>query len=266
MCIVILLFLIEHYFLDINLRVLCCTSGVGNAGIDSPDIRAVYRIDFPPSVVDICQERGRAGRRPNALPTTHWYKLLFSLESFLYLFKRIHDPKEKDFSNDYRAILLSDLLAVTSLICSKRCYVLQLEEKMGNPVEKDESSTEDSCGFCTNCIGKKNFPIIQKHSTCNMLFDLFVAGDNKIDVEHTYENVMEAIVAYPSINKVLFGSSQTKIEPVKIKKFILLMIGSSIIKLKYREKDDQVMFDLATTSGENFSLALNDEFCWKYTY
>ena len=52
---------------------------------------------------------------------------------------------------------------------------------MGNPVEKDESSTEDSCGFCTNCIGKKNFPIIQKHSTCNMLFDLFVAGDNKID-------------------------------------------------------------------------------------
>ena len=32
------------------------------------------------------------------------------------------------------------------------------------------------------------------------------------------------------------------------------------------EKDDQVMFDLATTSGENFSLALNDEFCWKYPY
>ena len=44
-----------------------------------------------------------------------------------------------------------------------------------------------------------------------MLFDLFVAGDNKIDVEYTYENVMEAIVNYPSINKVLFGSRQTKI-------------------------------------------------------
>ena len=251
---------------DINLRVLCSTSGVGNAGIDSPDIRAVYRIEFPPSVVDICQERGRAGRRSDALPTTHWYKLLFSLESFLYLFKRIHDPQEKDLSNDYRAILLNDLLAVTGFICSNRCYVLQLEEKMGNPFVKYESSTEDSCGFCTNCIGKKNFPILQKQSTCNMLFDLFVAGDNKIDVEYTYENVMEAIVNYPSINKVLFGSRQTKIEPVKIKKFILLMIGSSIIKLKYREKDDQVMFELTTSSEENFSLAMNDEFCWKYIH
>ena len=69
-----------------------------------------------------------------------------------------------------------------------------------------------------------------------VVFDLFVAGDNKIDVEHTYENVMEAIVAHPSINKVLFGSRQIKIEPVKIKKFNLLMIDSSIIKLKYREK------------------------------
>jgi len=45
---------------DLKLKILCCTSGVANAGIDSPDIRAVYRIDFPPSILDLCQERGRA--------------------------------------------------------------------------------------------------------------------------------------------------------------------------------------------------------------
>ena len=31
-----------------DVRVLCATSGVGNAGIDSPDVRSVYRIDFSP--------------------------------------------------------------------------------------------------------------------------------------------------------------------------------------------------------------------------
>ena len=38
---------------SLNLRILCCMSGVGNAGINSPDITTVYRIDFPPSVLDI---------------------------------------------------------------------------------------------------------------------------------------------------------------------------------------------------------------------
>ena len=48
---------------SLDMRVLCATSSVGNAGIDSPDVRAVYRIDFPPSVHDFVQEKGRAGRR-----------------------------------------------------------------------------------------------------------------------------------------------------------------------------------------------------------
>ena len=50
----------------LDMRVLCATSGVGNAGIDSPDIRYFYRIDFPPSILDLVQERGRAGRRLGA--------------------------------------------------------------------------------------------------------------------------------------------------------------------------------------------------------
>jgi hypothetical protein len=38
--------------------VLCATSGVGNAGIDCKDVRAVYRVDFLPSITDVSQERG----------------------------------------------------------------------------------------------------------------------------------------------------------------------------------------------------------------
>ena len=60
---------------ELKIRVLCATSGVGNAGIDCPDVRAVYRIDFPPSILDIAQEKGRAGRRADATPENFHYFL-----------------------------------------------------------------------------------------------------------------------------------------------------------------------------------------------
>ena len=43
---------------EMQLRLLRATSGVGNAGIDCPDVRAVYRTDFPPSILDLAQEKG----------------------------------------------------------------------------------------------------------------------------------------------------------------------------------------------------------------
>ena len=57
------LFLNPEHEEDQKIKVLCATSGVGNVGIDSPDIRAVFRLEFPPSLMDLSQEKGRAGRR-----------------------------------------------------------------------------------------------------------------------------------------------------------------------------------------------------------
>ena len=71
--------------LEYNLDVLCATSGVGNAGIDCREIRAVYRVNFPPSISDISQEHGRAGHRDDATPDDYMYQVAISLESFLYL-------------------------------------------------------------------------------------------------------------------------------------------------------------------------------------
>ena len=78
--------------LHLKIRVLCATSGVGNAGIDCPDVRAVYRIDFPPSILDLAQEKGRAGRRPGLSSVDYHYVVCYSLETYLYLFKQILDP------------------------------------------------------------------------------------------------------------------------------------------------------------------------------
>ena len=45
-----------------NINILCVTSGVRNFGIDSPAIRNVFRMEFPPSALDFVQEIGQARR------------------------------------------------------------------------------------------------------------------------------------------------------------------------------------------------------------
>jgi superfamily II DNA helicase RecQ len=44
-----------------RIRILCATSGVGNAGIDCRHIKTVYHVGFPPSILDLAQEKGHAG-------------------------------------------------------------------------------------------------------------------------------------------------------------------------------------------------------------
>ena len=43
----------ESSFSDVNFNVLCSTSGVANVGIDSKNVRAVFRLDLPPSIHDL---------------------------------------------------------------------------------------------------------------------------------------------------------------------------------------------------------------------
>ena len=141
---------------ELKIRVLCATSGVGNAGIDCPDVRAVYRIDFPPSILDIAQEKGRAGRRADATPENFHYFLSYSLESFLYLFKRVLDPAEEYVNDSYRDTQISELLQVAKvLITPNTCIPYSLEHLMGRP-DCNEIHDTPFCGACTNCTQKKS--------------------------------------------------------------------------------------------------------------
>ena len=71
---------------ECNPNILCATSGVGNAEIDSSEIRAVYRVDFPPSIIDMSQELERAGRNDDATPDGYSYHVEMHIESFLYIY------------------------------------------------------------------------------------------------------------------------------------------------------------------------------------
>jgi hypothetical protein len=67
-----------------NPQILTATSGAANAGLDSEDVFGVGRAEFPPTLVDVLQEKGRAGRRPNASAATDWYLVCLSLETYVY--------------------------------------------------------------------------------------------------------------------------------------------------------------------------------------
>ena len=120
--------------LGTKMNILCATSGVGNAGIDCSDVRAVYRIDFPPSIGDLSQECGRAGRREDVTPDNFLYQVAICLESFLHIFRRINHPETRSADASYRKFQMQELMDVAYLLSSSaHCYYTRIEQKLGNP-------------------------------------------------------------------------------------------------------------------------------------
>ena len=124
------LFLNPEHEEDQNIKVLCATSGVGNVGIDSPDIRAVFRLEFPPSLMDLSQEKGRAGRRLVPDPENFSYNLFFSIESLVYIFQRTMDPKQDYIDTKFRSEVVDDALEVAKLFATRtKCFYIALESR-----------------------------------------------------------------------------------------------------------------------------------------
>ena len=87
--------------LGTKMNILCATSGVGNAGIDCRDVRAVYRIAFPPSIADLSRKCGMAGRRDDATPYNFVYQVAICLKSFLHIFRCINHPETRSADASY---------------------------------------------------------------------------------------------------------------------------------------------------------------------
>ena len=100
--------------------IMCATSSVGNAGIDSSRIGVVYRLGMPESVLDLCQEKGPAGRYPNSLFVDNKYLLCFSIEDLIYLFSRSMNPQEVVLNDAYRKKKVDSLLTMAKVLASDK--------------------------------------------------------------------------------------------------------------------------------------------------
>ena len=112
-----------------NPQILTATSGAANAGIDNPDVVGVTRLEFPPSLLDVQQEKGRAGRRPHASSDKDWYLVCLSLETFVVLLKRLYNnPAGNKNTSSYFLTLEKDLQdALVLLVLPQFCLNASLE-------------------------------------------------------------------------------------------------------------------------------------------
>ena len=247
----------------LDMRVLCATSGVGNAGIDSPDIRSVYRIDFPPSILDFVQEKGRAGRRPGALPTDFNYIVCVSLESFLFLFKRILNPEEEVNDESYRLRQINDLLQVAKLLTSKeKCYSAELESIMGNP--SMSNANLPNCGNCPSCRNEKLFPPIYREGVVKVIMELFCFSSVRYK---TLDATIAFIRAISNVQYTLFRKRVKKLDPLWIKKLLLILVAAGILEVAFEkeiEKGGDIVFKLARVEGTALEMALLMDDYWEH--
>ena len=246
--------------LEYNLDVLCATSGVGNAGIDCSEIRAVYRVDFPPSISDITQERVRAGRGDDATPDDYMYQVAISLESFLYLYKQINHPESRSADLLHRKYQLEELMDVASLFTSSvKCYYIAIErKKLGNPQGEDDTASVN-CGHCPNCLGKKLFPAVDKGGLKSILFDIFISGPNQITDRRTPQCVWDRICKYPNSGPLIFRSRESQnLTPLgTIKKVLFQLIASRIVDIQFDLQDNDIILGLARSNPSSTEMAMN---------
>jgi hypothetical protein len=96
-------------------RILVATAGAANTGLDDRDVTGVFLLALTGSIVDIAQEKGRAGWYDGANPDDCFYCILICLESFLHLFKRCQDL-DGSGTQRYRDAQLEDLMEVLTLL------------------------------------------------------------------------------------------------------------------------------------------------------
>ena len=182
------------------------------------------------------QEEGRAGRRNGANSSSDSYTICLSLESLLILWNRIYQNNSDKVA--YRQSLLFDVeFMLATLVVPTHCLKSVLAHKSANPFLHERGAPTylphpclDSCSFCCGEY-KKLFPPLVRNGVCLVLMDLF-SGDNRISGDITFIPVLlDRIKKYPNANRIVFGvKSNKEPEPVMIKKMLLMLIASNILR------------------------------------
>jgi hypothetical protein len=194
----------------------------------------VGRAEFPPTLVDVLQEKGRAGRRPTASPATDWYLVCLSLETYVYLLHRMADPSTADYNASYKRVLAADLQqTLEMLVLPNRCLQLILKDVATNPFAS-MNDTRLSCGVGYSfCLGDypRIFPRICRLGVERVLLGIFV-GHYPIQGRPTVgDALVTAIQKFPEVQSIIFGMDRSRKspEPQLIKKLILMLLAARIL-------------------------------------
>ena len=250
---------------EMNFKIMCSTSSVANAGIDSKDIWCVFRLDLPPSIFDLVQEMGRAGRSENATAENYHYHLFFSIDHLIYLYKRILNPDKECADERYREVQVCDLFDVVRILADPfQCHKQAIEQLLGNSDNKVSQEPFPTCGSCSVC--RRNvemWPPLWKEGVQLVVIDVF----NSIQELKNVENVCNEIKKYPKAQRHLFAvNSNAQPKPIDVNKMLFLLITWQMIDLNYNhcteESSSTVTLSLSKLVSNYPGLRLMDDGFW----
>ncbi len=227
-----------------NPQLLMATSGSANAGIDCKFIQGVGRGEFPPSIRDLMQELGRAGRWAYSEKDGCWYLVSLSLESFCSLLRRTFRAKESGATSEsYYNSLIKDMYEVLSiLVIPTQCLHWSAAVILENPycptvnLNSVQQACRDKCSFCRGEF-KETYPPISRSGLTRVLLDIFINKRHRNTILTIDDTLVDAIRNYcddqgkKAARSLIFQSrgKASNLQPVAVKKVIFQCIAAGFI-------------------------------------
>ncbi len=249
-----------------DIRILLATSGVANAGIDSREIHTAIRIEFPPSILDICQEKGRVGRIMNASPAFYSYDIVFDTDSFIALLKRTLNPSES-MNDAYRKKMLKDHIDVAKLFCrTDGCFNETFEHVLANPfvtnIETDENYS-NRCNICPGCSGhlKAMYNEVNISGAKDLLFTAFTRN-----VDYNIKDLTSFFASDENVDRMLFKRRRNKdnVPKREIKLFIFQLIAWEILVPELKQDTNDIIFKASVTTDSPAMYIFHVDDYWKH--
>ena len=227
--------------IDHDVRMLCATSGVANAGIDSKDVYCAMRTEFPPSIQDICQEKGRVGRIPFASPDVFTYVICFDIDSYVLLLRRTLNPEEK-MTNSIRKMMASDHIKVAQLFTSiNACFNHVFEHTMSNPFHQNTETPPrvDKCHHCPGCTRELEqlYGRIVQQGAQDILFAAYTTTS-----KYSVDDLVSFISEQEHLDRRLFCRNRASVPKRDIKLFIFRLIAWEILVPQYIIETKSIVF------------------------
>lgn len=255
------------------------TRSLGSAGLDDKEIHFVFSPDWPTSIASLWQERGRAGRRPEANCGTDMYYVCISLETFVNLIRRVWLPEDPEVSandcflsrKEYRALFVNELMALVRLIVlASECLPAAFARSLGNPYKPAAhlpSCPVDSpaCSFCDGSLSKA-FPKLIRRGVQSALLAVFL-GEDAISDPVLDGSFIQAFRT-KSYNKQIFGHTENSPPtPKKIKAMVLMLLAADIVgyRVKFHDEDkkcERPIIIARLLTAQDGGLALDSDLHW----
>ena len=223
-----------------DVRILCATSGVANAGIDSKNVHCALRTEFPPSIQDMCQEKGRVGRIPSATPDAFSYVICFDVESFVVLLKRTLNPEAK-MTQRFREDMLTDHIQVAKLFTSiNTCFNHFFETILSNPDIHNNTPPElERCNHCPGCDNtlQNLYSRVGRDAAQEILFAAYTSN-----AKYTVKALSNYFSEQDNLDQRLFQRNRQKVPKHEIKRFIFQLIAWECLVPEYDAESKSIIF------------------------